>query len=112
MDFTIDEQFLTDVPDIKITSLLEDPENPTNEDLIKILKNRHRMISTGSNDHSEFAKLRVQLGKDGFINIEYSWWNGDYVLKPFTLNGVQFKKDDKFVCAAAMKGHLKFASIV
>ena len=53
-------------------------------------------------DHPEFTKMRNRLEKQGYIQIERRWWNGDRVIKPFSLNGFKFKKHDKFPCASAM----------
>ena len=53
-------------------------------------------------DHPEFTKMRNRLEKQGYIQIEHGWINGDRVLKPFSLNGFKFKKHDKFPCASAM----------
>ena len=53
-------------------------------------------------DHPEFTKMRNRLEKQGYIQIEHGWRNGDRALKPFSLNGFKFKKHDKFPCASAM----------
>ena len=53
-------------------------------------------------DHPEFTKIRNRLEKQGYIQIERGWWNGDRVIKPFSLNGFKFKKHDKFPCASAL----------
>ena len=53
-------------------------------------------------DHPEFTKMRNRLEKQGYIQIEHGWVNGDRALKPFSLNGFKFKKHDKFPCASAM----------
>lgn len=102
MDFTIDEQYLTDVHVRTETSLLSDPENPTPDDLIRILKGHDKMISHSVIDHDEFAKLRNHLEELGYIRCQRNSWNGDTVLKPFTLNGYKFKKHVRFPCAAAL----------
>jgi hypothetical protein len=52
-------------------------------------------------DHPEFAKLRSDLEAQGFIEVERMWWNGDRVLRPFTLNDFSFKKGDQFPCGSA-----------
>lgn len=104
-DFIIDEQFLTDVQVVTYPKFLGDDED---DEFIRALAG-NVVKCIGSKDHDEFTKLREHLELNGFIEIERSWWNGDRVLKPFTLNGVKFKKHEKFVCATAMKGHLKFA---
>jgi hypothetical protein len=56
-------------------------------------------------DHPEFARLREQLGEQGYIKIERGWVNGDRVTKPFTLNGLKFKVGEQFSCAGAMDTH-------
>lgn len=74
----------------------------THEELIKILRGKDRCSSTWSEDHPEFAKLRNLLEEQGFIHTSRNSWNGDYVQKPFTLNGHEFKKGEKFPCGSAM----------
>ena len=69
---------------------------------------KDRCAAISNDDHPEFAKLREQLGQDGYIKIERSWWNGDRVTKPFTLNGTKFKAGEPFPCGAAMRSHMKF----
>ena len=53
-------------------------------------------------DHPKFTELRERLEREGYIQIERSWWNGDKVLKPFSLNGMPFKVGYKFCCASAI----------
>lgn len=103
MDFTIDEQYLENVTvRTEHNSSYEDAD----DELVRRLK-FGKSFSTSSIDHPEFTKLREQLGRDGFVEIQRGWWNGDSVLKKFTLNGKVFKKNDRFVSAGAMKIHLK-----
>ena len=104
--FTIDLEFCTSVMKNESYSTLEDPANPTNDDLIKILKGNHKVKSMWLIDHPEFTKLREQLGEEGYITIERGWWNGDRVVKPFTLNNTRFKKNDQFPSASAIKYNL------
>ena len=108
MNFEIDESFLTDVPVVTQYPICKDPNNPSDEELIKIIKGE---FTTGhsSADHPEFTKLRESLGEQGYIKIERSWWNGDSVLKPFSLNGHKFKKNDQFSCASATFNHIEGA---
>lgn len=101
--FTIDESYICDVTVRTETSMLENPDDPTPNDLIRILKGNHKMISISNKDHDEFTKLRNQLEELGYIKTERSWWNGDRVLKSFKLNEWTFKKGEKFCCAAAMR---------
>jgi hypothetical protein len=107
--FFIDEQYLDSVDVVKVYDYVKDRQNPTHEDLIKILKGYDKMTSHSSEDHPEFTLLRETLGKCSYIEIERSWWNGDRVLKSFRLNDVLFKKGSKFCCACAMKYSLEGA---
>lgn len=107
-NFSIDQDYITDVIDQKVWYKV-DMKNPSPEDLVLILKDEHiRSTSTGSKDHPEFAKLRKQLGAEGYIHIAWGSWNGDSVLKPFKLNGMKFKKGEQFMCAAAMQHTYKY----
>ena len=110
MKFKIDESYLCNVTVREEWGVYDHikQEDLTHEQLIKILKGEDRCSSTSSTDHPEFAKLREQLGSEGFIKIERAWWNDDQVTKTFTLNGKKFKIGEKFVCGAAMKGHMKY----
>lgn len=108
-EFTIDEQYITDVNVRTVTSTLTNPDNPTPEDLIKILQGNHQWISLSSKDHDEFTKLRNQLEELGYIETQRSWWNGDRVLKPFKLNGFILRKGHKFLSAGAMKSSIRYA---
>jgi len=108
MNFTIDESKPFDVSIRSVHSYLENPENPTADDLIKILKGVYQSISIRHDDSPEFKSLRNQLEAESYITCERGWWNGDRVLKPFTLNGVKFEVDDKFCCGGAMRIHLEW----
>jgi hypothetical protein len=96
MNFTIIEEYCTDLV-IRTPIVDPDPE----KELMNRLK-YGESYSVRSEDHPEFTKLREQLGKEGYITIERGWWNGDRVVKPFTLNNKKFRKGDKFPCAAAI----------
>jgi hypothetical protein len=108
MDFYIDEAYLTDVMVRTEYPCYNNRTDLTAEELISVIKNPSPMVSVGNKDHPEFAQLREQLERNGYIQVQRSWWNGDRVLKAFQLNDVKFKKHDQFPCAAAMKHHLKF----
>ena len=108
MDFYIDEAYITDVMVRTEYPRYNDRTDLTAEELISVIKNPSPMVSVGTKDHPEFAQLREQLEREGYIHVERGWWNGDRVLKPFSLNGVIFKKHDQFSCAAATKHHLEF----
>jgi hypothetical protein len=103
MYFTIDEQYICDVTVRTEHDFVKDRDNPTHEDLIKILKGYDKGCTISNKDHDEFTKLRNQLEELGYIKTQRNWWNGDVVLKPFYLNGWRFKKNHKFPCAAALK---------
>jgi hypothetical protein len=110
-EFELDPTYLTDVVVRQTWGMYDHkkPEELTHDEVIKILKGEDQCSSTGTKDHPEFSELREQLGTDGYIEIQRSWWNGDRVLKPFVFNGVEFEVGEKFCCACAMAGHLKFA---
>jgi hypothetical protein len=101
-EFYIDSQYLVDVPTHKIISTLENPADPTPEDLLKILSDKDAWHMYSHKDHDEFTSLRNQLEKLGYIKTERNWWNGDHVLKSFKLNGWVIRKHGKFPCAAAL----------
>lgn len=90
-NFTIEEEYLTGIP-------------------VKYGWNTHGIpCSTMSSvDHPSFDALRKRLSGTGFIKIpEYPCWNGDRVIKTFSLNNVVFNVGETFLCASAMKGRLK-----
>jgi len=111
MDFTLDESCICDVQIKEEYSVYKgiDPDNLTPEAMIKILRGEDKITIHSSKDHPEFDRFREQLGNEGYIRIERGWWNGDRVLKPFTLNGVEFEIGEQFSSACAMKHHLAFA---
>lgn len=81
-----------------------------NEAFTWIKPNGHGPSGTISKhvDHPAFKALREHLGRNGFVDIERGWVNGDRVIKPFYLNDVYFAVGDKFVSGAAMQGDLRF----
>jgi len=107
--FFIDEQYITDVTVRTEHDFIKDRNNPTHDDIIKILKGYDKGLSISHKDHDEFTKLRNQLEELGYIETQRSWWNGDRVLKSFRLNEFIFRKGHKFCCASAMKGSIAFA---
>jgi hypothetical protein len=109
MYFTIPEEYICDVTVRTEHDFIEDRNNPTHDDLIKILKGYDKAVSISSKDHDEFTKLRNQLEAEGYIQTVRNCWNGDRVLKPFYLNGWRFKKNHRFPCAAALKVSIECA---
>lgn len=108
-EFTIDDQYLTDVKDSYTKYKYDLSKELTNDQLADVLVNGNIVYTShGIKDHPEFAKLREELKSLGYITVERGWWNGDRVIKKFKLNGKLFKSGDKFVCAGAMKLHLKY----
>ena len=93
--FRLHKKYFTDVMEEKPIAL--------------VLSNGQEMHGTSMRhiDHPEFTKLREKLGKQGYIQIERGWHNGDRVLKPFYLNGFKFEKGDKFLSAIAMSVHME-----
>lgn len=106
MNFEIDEKYITSVPVVKSWSVFDNKKDLTEDDLILILKGEDRFTSHSTNDHPEFALLRNKLEELGYIQTQRQWWNGDVVLKEFTLNGYRFNVDDTFYSACAMSNHL------
>ena len=103
-NFEIDIQYVVSVTVHKEHKPVRCAGETTEDFLIRKLKSRPSFIvSTETKDHPEFAKLRNQLEDEGYIKTTRNCWNADTVLKPFTLNGVIFKKYNQFCCAAAMK---------
>jgi hypothetical protein len=109
MYYTIDEQYICDVTVRTEHDFIKDRNNPTHEDIIKILKGYDKSVSISNKDHDEFTKLRDQLEEQGYIKTVRNSWNGDTVLKPFYLNGWRFKKNHRFPCAAALKNSISCA---
>ena len=107
MNFEIDPEYVTDVTIRQEWNMYSNKDAVSNEDLVEVLKGRGSCSSTHSEDHPKFAQLRDQLGELGYISIERGWWNGDRVLKSFTLNGVAFEPGEQFPSAAPMKFHLE-----
>lgn len=107
--FYIEPEFLTSITVTTAYPIQQQP-NETIEDFLvrKIQSTVPAAVITSSRDHLEFTKLREMLGDMGYISIERGWWNGDRVLKKFYLNDVVFEKDEKFMCADAMKYHLAY----
>lgn len=109
-EFYIDPRYLVDMPVHTVISTLENPADPTPEDLIKILKGTGAIHMYSHKDHDEFTNLRNQLEQLGYIKTERNWWNGDCVLKSFKLNGWVIRKGAKFPCAAALGISIKCAN--
>jgi hypothetical protein len=108
-NFEIDQQYITDVSVETKFNRLDNPENPTFEDLIKIIKGSDKVTSLSHKDHDEFTKLRNFLEAQGYITTERNSWNGDRVVKSFKLNGWTFRKGRRFPCATALKNSIHCA---
>lgn len=105
MKFTIDEAYLTGVNGIREYSVYQNipADKLTPEQLVRIIKGEDRVKEVSAMDHPEFTKLRDFLEENSYIRTEKRWWNGDIVLKTFELNGHVFERDEKFLCASALK---------
>lgn len=107
-EFFIDEAYLTDVRiHKKWNTYTKDGREPTAEELLKILAGEGECSITEHTDHPEFAKLRNELERLGYIQTSRNSWNGDYVIKSFKLNGYIARKNHQFSCAVAMGGHFR-----
>lgn len=103
MHFTIDSSFLCQVTVSESGNTYLGKSNPTEADLAEYIKGHGNWAYMSSKDHPEFARLREQLGQEGYIKIQRGWWNGDSVLKEFYLNGARFRKGEQFCCGSAIK---------
>ena len=107
-EFSILEEYLTNVSDNYVKYKYDTTKELTHGQLVEILVNGNiAYTSRGSKDHPKFTELRELLEKEGYIKVERSWSNGDRVLKSFKLNEKMFKKNQQFPCAAALKWQLK-----
>ena len=107
--FIIDEQYICDVMVRTEHDFIKDRNNPTHDDLIKVLKGYDKGLSISNKDHDEFTKLRNQLEELGYIETERRWWNGDRVLKSFKINEWTFRKGHRFPCASALNNSIHCA---
>jgi hypothetical protein len=108
-NFIIDETCFTSISVRTVYSPYADRESLTPEELIDALtRDLEHTVMYSSEDHPEFNRLRCQLEDLGYIKVQRAWWNGDEVLKSFKLNNNIFRKNDRFPCADAMAGHMKF----
>lgn len=107
--FYIDEAYLCDVTIIREGNRYTDNgHEPTAEEMLKLLKGEGEWRIIGHEDHPEFKKLREELGRLGYIDIERSCINGDRVRKSFKLNGYIARKGWQFSCATALGCHFSF----
>jgi hypothetical protein len=102
-EFNIDPDSLCDISIRKEWSVYENKEILTDDELLKVIAGKDRCSSISNDDHPDFKQLRNTLEEQGFIKCQRSWWNGDYVLKSFTLNGAKFNKNEQFPCGAAIR---------
>lgn len=108
MKFYLDKQYFTSV-NIRSTHCITQRTDETESDFLfrKLSTDNVVAQSYSSIDHPEFTKLREQLGNLKYIEIQRGWWNGDRVIKPFTLNNKKFKTGDKFCCACALSFYME-----
>lgn len=107
MHFLIDECYLTSISLITEYSIYAGRASLTDEELVRVLQGKDICSTHANADHPEFYKLRCLLEKEGYIRVERRWWNGDSVLKEFTLNGARFNVNEQFQCGAAIKYQLE-----
>jgi hypothetical protein len=109
MNFTIESEYLTSVTQKTSLSRFANKETLTPDELVDALVYENTSYAISTIDHPEFTELRESLERDGYIYVQRGWWNGDEVLKPFTLNGFKFKRGNRFPCAAALGIAMKCA---
>jgi hypothetical protein len=107
MNFKLDDSFAWDISIREEWSIHDNKPNLTPKELLEVIKGVGKSASISNDDHPDFKALRNQLEELGYIECERGWWNGDRVLKPFTLNDVAFEVHEKFPCGAAMQSHLR-----
>jgi hypothetical protein len=107
MKYTIDRQYITSVTIHRSWSPYDGRDDLTDEELVRVLKGLDRCSSTSNDDHPEFKLLRDRLEQDGYIKTERGWWNGDRVLKSFTLNDIEFNPGDQFPSSAALDARIR-----
>lgn len=108
-EFFIDEAYLCDITIVKEGNTYTDRgRTPTPEETLELLKGKGAWRMIGHEDHPEFKKLREELGRLGYIEIQRSWINGDRVTKSFKLNGYIARKGWQFSCATALGCHFRF----
>ena len=101
--FRLKRAHITSVPQTQRMVLEVPPEaRALFKTLFKIFDHKLEGDAHSIIDHPEFTKMRNRLEKQGYIQIEHGWINGDRALKPFSLNGFKFKKRDMFPCASAL----------
>lgn len=61
------------------------------------------MGTTYSIDHPAFTVVRESLAKQGYIEMNTQWSNGDVVKQPFYLNYKLFEEGEQFPCAGALR---------
>lgn len=80
----------------------------TPKDTLDIISGKGRITKYRDVDSFEFSKLRNQLAEQGFIKKVDTHTDADRVLQPFILNGVTFKKGNKFLSGESLRSYLKF----
>jgi hypothetical protein len=110
-NFEIAEEYLSSVNVVQEAEYtLQSPLEYVPEHIREMFKDGKAKMTTQSwADHPEFVKLRHLLEAEGYVRVEWGWWNGDRVLKAFTLNGIRFYKDGQFPCASALGIQYKIA---
>lgn len=78
------------------------PGELTQQQTVDILSGAAAVSSYYSDDHPEFKELRDRLEADGYIKTRRNCWNGDRVIRTFSLNGWIFSVNHMFPCAAAL----------
>jgi hypothetical protein len=111
MDFYINETSCCSVTIREEWSIFRGKEKLTDDELVKVLMGQDRCSSIKSDDHPEFKALREKLGAEGYIKIQRNWWNGDFVTKDFTLNGVKFCKGDQFLSGSAILHDIQYRKL-
>ena len=110
-NFEIHNQFLVSVTNREVKQIFVNPSAPTADELVAALKGENQTAIISTADHPAFTQLRTELEAQKYIRIERGWWNGDTVLKAFSLNGHKFKKNDGFPSGSAMSNLIKVGTV-
>jgi len=110
-EFYLDEIYMTTVYKLVSGNKYDGRDHLTDYELLDLLKGNGDWSYHRNEDHDKFTELRNELEKSGYIRTQRSFWNGDYVCKPFKLNGALFRKGNSFPCSAAMQHTVKWKRV-
>lgn len=102
MNFYIDTAYLVTCIHTVTRSIYDGKSSLTEQELVDKLQGIGYYKETFTSDSPEFTEFRNMLERSGYIKTDRHSWNADRVLKPFSVNGLNFKKGENFVCGSAL----------